>query len=172
MKLMNIRNWKAALMVAVLGLAVVGLTTACRSHQDSVETRIGKDASENVPYTVLNHYFLKNNVNEISYPLISDQKEFEGLFGMATVMGADGQPTPVDFSTESVIAIILPETNFSTEIIPVRLEKGNAGLKMYYMVKTGEKMTSTMRPILLVKISKSNSDEVIPVEVKQSAGKK
>lgn len=65
----------------------------------------------NIPYVVMNNYFLKNNVVGISYPLITKQEEFSGLFGMAAVMGKDGAPTSVDFSKESVIAIVLPETN-------------------------------------------------------------
>ena len=108
----------------------------------------------------------------ISYPLITKQEEFSGLFGMAALMGKDGAPTSVDFSKESVIAIVLPETNVSTEIIPLRLEKGAAlGLRMYYTVKRGEEMMSTMRPILLVKIKNKYREEVMPVEVKQQKEK-
>lgn len=120
----------------------------------------------------MNNYFLKNNVVGISYPLITKQEEFSGLFGMAAVMGKDGAPTSVDFSKESVIAIVLPETNVSTEIIPLMGEKGAAQrLRMYYTVKRGEEMTSTMRPILLVKIKNKYREEVMPVEVKQQKEK-
>lgn len=118
----------------------------------------------NIPYVVMNNYFLKNNVVGISYPLITKQEEFSGLFGMAAVMGKDGVPTSIDFSKESVIAIVLPETNVSTEIIPLRLEKGAAqGLRMYYTVKRGEEMMSTMRPILLVKIKTNTARKSCPL---------
>ena len=148
----------------VICLAAACLTTACRSIQHLSD----KHQKE----TVMNNYFLKNNVVGISYPLITKQEEFSGLFGMAAVMGKDGAPTSVDFSKESVIAIVLPETNVSTEIIPLRLEKGAAqGLRMYYTVKRGEEMMSTMRPILLVKIKNKYREEVMPVEVKQQKEK-
>lgn len=147
----------------VICLAAVCLTTACRSIQH-LSDKHQKETVMNIPYVVMNNYFLKSNVVGISYPLITKQEEFSGLFGMAAVMGKDGAPTSIDFSKESVIAIVLPETNVSTEIIPLRLEKGAAqGLRMYYTVKRGEEMMSTMRPILLVKIKTNTARKSCPL---------
>lgn len=42
---------------------------------------------------------------------------------------------------------------------------------MYYTVKRGEEMMSTMRPTLLVKIKNKYREEVMPVEVKQQKEK-
>lgn len=168
MKLKSLKIWMPA---TVICLAAACLTTACRSIQH-LSDRHQKETVMNIPYVVMNNYFLKNNVVGISYPLITKQEEFSGLFGMAAVMGKDGAPTSIDFSKESVIAIVLPETNVSTEIIPLRLEKGaSQGLRMYYTVKRGEEMMSTMRPTLLVKIKNKYREEVMPVEVKQQKEK-
>lgn len=168
MKFKSLKIWMPAMVICLVAAC---LTTACGSMKQVLDKH-QKETVLNIPYEVLNNYFLKNNVVSISYPLITKQEEFSSLFGMAPVMGRDGAPTSVDFSKESVIAIVLPETNISTEIIPVRLEKGaSQGLRMYYSVKRGEEMTSTMRPILLVKIKNKYREEVVPVEVKQQKEK-
>ena len=156
----------------MLCLGIIGMTASCRSQQSAAEKRAAMNAAETVPYTVMNNYFLKNNVRDISFPMISDEQEFNGLFGEATTMGPEGTPTPVDFSKEQVIAIVLPETDVATEIKPVRLDRTAEELKMYYTVVRGEKTTYTMRPILLVKISNKYTDEVVPVEVNSQNGKR
>ena len=35
---------------------------------------------------------------------------------MATTKGKDGKPTAIDFTKQFVLAIVLPETDFATEI--------------------------------------------------------
>ena len=45
---------------------------------------------------------------------------------MATVMGANGKPTPIDFNKQFVIAVINNETDISTSFTPIKLEKTEA----------------------------------------------
>lgn len=83
MKLKSLKIWMPA---TVICLAAACLTTACRSIQH-LSDKHQKETVMNIPYVVMNNYFLKNNVVGISYPLITKQEEFSGLFGMAAVMG-------------------------------------------------------------------------------------
>lgn len=63
----------------------------------------------NIPYVVMNNYFLKSNVVGISYPLITKQEEFSGLFGMAAVMGKDGAPTSIDSQRNRSLPLSCPK---------------------------------------------------------------
>lgn len=160
---MNMFKW--AIPVLALTIGSMSAFTACRSAAD-VEKNQRLAEGESIPYEVMHNYFLKNNVNGISYPLITNDKEFQGLFGMATAMGENGRPTPVDFSKEFIVAVVLPETNVSTEIIPLRMVKNEKEVKFLYKVKRGEKMSYRMLPVLLVKVNNEYRDEVVLEEVK------
>ena len=144
-----------------LALAV-GLT-ACSSHKD-----VATDAAATqptVPYTLVNNYFLKNNVEGFSNPVIDNQRDFTALFGAATTMGTDGQPTAIDFDREYVVAVNLPTTNVATEIEPVALLEGEKSLTFQYRVKRGEKQSFSTRPLLLLKVARSYGKEVILEDV-------
>lgn len=69
-----------------------------------------------VPLTELRNYFHNNTASLPSSPLITTKKEFDAQFDMAAFMGKDGQPTPVNFKKQAVIAVVLPETDVETEI--------------------------------------------------------
>lgn len=68
-------------------------------------------ADKLVNFTVLRNYFHNNNAPALSSPLITSKKAFDEQFGEAAFMGKNGQPTPVNFSKNAVLAIVLPETN-------------------------------------------------------------
>jgi hypothetical protein len=122
----------------LLFLAYVVALVACAGPKD-------------VPYTVLDHYFFKNGQEIPDDPKIDSEEEFSALFGMAAVMGKDGMPTPVDFSKEFVIAVVKPVTDQFTELSPVSLQMSGGELVFTYSETTGERMTWSMQPLLLVK---------------------
>ncbi|MBQ3929351.1 MAG: hypothetical protein II708_00190, partial [Paludibacteraceae bacterium] len=69
---------------------------------------------------------------------------------MAAVMGKDGTPTAIDFNKQFVLAVVMPVTDVYTEIQPVDVKVINGELVYEYSVKTGEKMTYSMRPMALI----------------------
>ncbi len=66
------------------------------------------NGNEYIPYTLANRYFVKNTIDNKEHLLqnITTEDQFNHYFGMATVMGEDGQPTPIDFTKQFVIAVI------------------------------------------------------------------
>ena len=80
------------------------------------------EESTEVVFEVAKNYFFKNDQVIPEYPKITTEEEFTKLFGMATKMGEDGKPTAIDFTKQFVLAIVLPETDFATEINPVKVE--------------------------------------------------
>ena len=99
--------------------------------------------SSEVAFEVAKNYFFKNDQVVPEYPKIVSEEEFNKLFGMATKMGEDGKPTAIDFTKQFVLAIVLPETDFATEINPVKVEEKGDSLLYTYEIKSGEKQSFT-----------------------------
>lgn len=120
------------------------------------------NTGNSISYIVMDHYFVNNDLGAAPCCVVRTQAEFDRLFGAAAVMGKDGEPTPVDFSKEYVIAVSLEPTDIATTIEPVSFEKNTDGKLVFtYSVKTGEKMSYNIQPCLLVKVANSNKGEVV-----------
>lgn len=107
-----------------------------------------------LPYKEAEHYFLRNNVDGRKVPAkITTRNDFDRNFGMAAVMG--GQPTPIDFDRQFVIAIVLPETNHTTAIHPGTLTDEGDALQLDYGVSVApEENTWTSVPLSLLIVDK------------------
>lgn len=119
---------------------------------------------EEVPFVELHHYFFNHGLELPADPKIDSAEEFAELFGMAAVMGTDGQPTSVDFEKEFVIAVVCPVTDLLTELAPESLRKADGKLVFTYSEKIGEKQTWSMQPVLLVKVDRQYE---CPVELER-----
>jgi hypothetical protein len=110
--------------------------------------------SSEVAFEVAKNYFFKNNQVIPEYPKITTEEKFTKLFGMATTMGEDGKPTAIDFTKQFVVAIVLPITDFATEINPVKVEEKGDSLLYSYEVKTGEKQSFRIQPVSIIVLDK------------------
>ncbi len=120
-----------------------------------------------VPYTIAEKYFLKNDVAEIPNPKIERAEVFNSYFGMATTMGSGGKPTAIDFDVKYVVAVMQPPTDISTTIIPVSLKKLNPRqIEFAYKIEKGEKLSYTMSPNLIVVVDRSNDGMIVLKEEK------
>lgn len=112
-------------------------------------------ADKLVNFTVLRNYFHNNNAPALSSPLITSKKAFDEQFGEAAFMGKNGQPTPVNFSKNAVLAIVLPETNKDIDIDSVKVtESGKNELTLAYTVHEGAERSYYTKPLQLMAISK------------------
>ncbi len=107
-------------------------------------------SSEDVPFEVVKNYFFRNDDEIPASPLITTQEQFDSLFGAAAFMGKDGQPTHVDFDRQSVIAVVLPETDIETTLRPLSLTRSGGSLTFTYGKEENDKLSYTIRPVLLV----------------------
>ncbi len=112
------------------------------------------EESSEVAIEVAKNYFFKNDQVIPEYPKITTEEEFTKLFGMATTMGENGKPTAIDFTKQFVLAIVLPETDFATEIKPVKVEEKGDSLLYTYEVKTGEKQSFSIQPVSIIILDK------------------
>src|SRR5690625_3486628 len=139
-------------------LSCVFMFTAC---ENTNKTKKNTTNDAVISYKIAKNYFVKNTVDEIENPKIISQEDFDEIFGMATTMGEDGKPTSIDFSKEFVIAVILPETDISTELQPIDLienEKNN--LIFTYKKEEGEKLSHTIKPALILIVDNNHKGEV------------
>jgi hypothetical protein len=112
-------------------------------------------AVDTIPYSIAQNYFVKNTVESIPNPKIESEETFKTYFGAAAKMGESGKPTVIDFAKEFAIAAVLPAENVATTIHPVSLKKGIDGSVVFeYKVETGNKLSYTIRPFLLLVVDK------------------
>lgn len=128
----------------LFAIAMLLTVVACNNKPaTAVDNNIEKGE---VPYEVAKNYFFKNDLDILpASPKITSAEVFNKLFGMATTMGEDGQPTQIDFAKQFAVAIVLPVTDFATEINPVKLEVAGDSLLYTYQVKTGEKQSYSIQ---------------------------
>lgn len=128
-----------------------------------------KPVMTEVPYTVLKHYFFRNDAQIPTNPKIDTQEQFDSLFGMATLMGPNGQPTAVDFERQFVISVVSPVTNRQTEFYDEHLYAykdllGKSNLYFWYSANRGtDTLSYTMQPILLIAVDRQYDAEQVSI---------
>ena len=126
--------------------------TACTNKP--VTAVENNEESSEVAFEIAKNYFFKNDQVIPEYPKITTEEEFNKLFGMATTMGKDGKPTAIDFTKQFVLAIVLPVTDITTEINPVKVEEKGDSLLYTYDVKSGEKQSFRIQPVSIIVLDK------------------
>jgi len=120
-------------------------------------------AATPISYTQLDNYHVRNDVycSKLQRLIIDNKQDFEGFFGEAAHMG--GMPTPVNWKTQYVLAVILPATTQSTSIAPVAVKQAGNRVVLSYAVERGERMSYTMVPFTAVAIDKPASKQQMEV---------
>ena len=145
----------------VLALAVILALTACNSKKSTAPVTKEDDNNE-VSYTIVKNYFFKSDLDILpANTKITSEETFNGLFGMATTMGEGGKPTEIDFSKQIVLAIVLPVTDYDTEIKPVKLEVQGDSLLYTFEIKRGEKQSYSIQPISIIAIDKKYENKEV-----------
>lgn len=134
----------------ILALATIGFA-ACGIKKD-------------IPYEVAHNYFVRNDVSEPVPSKIASQEAFDRYFGMAAFMGKKGQPTPIDFEKQFAIAVVLSETNHSTELKAGKLTDDGAKLIFTYHADVApEENTWTQVPVLLIFVDRQFERDSVEV---------
>ena len=110
--------------------------------------------TQEVPYTVLDHYFFKNGQPLPQDPKVDTAEDFATYFGAAAVMGEGGMPTPIDWAHEFVIAVVYPVIDIATELAPESLIREDGELIFTYTETVGEQQSWSMQPMLLIKVDR------------------
>ena len=147
------------ILIAFTALIVLA---ACGNKQAAVPSTESDGTSNEVAFIVAKNYFFKNDLDRLpESPKITSEDMFNKFFGMATTMGENGKPTEIDFAKQFVLAIVLPVTDFATEIIPVKIEENGDSLIYTYKVKTGEKQSFSIQPISIIILDKKYENKEV-----------
>ena len=144
------------------GLVFVFITlAACCNNQAAIPVEEG-ETNDEVAFEVAKNYFYKNDLDVLpASPKITSEEAFNKFFGMATTMGENGKPTPIDFTKQFVLAIVLPVTDYDTEINPEKVEEKDNVLLYTYKVKTGEKQSYSIQPISIIILDKKYENKEV-----------
>lgn len=131
------------------------MMNACNSSKNSTETENPKEVD--MPFVTAKNYFVKNTFQDgsLSTLKLSNQADFDSIFGMATVMGSDGKPTAIDFSKQYAVSIIGSTTDKENSISINSLKKSDSVLVLEYKLIEGEKQSFSIRPFALIFIDNS-----------------
>ena len=128
-----------------------------KDHQtmnaDSTETeQLQTPANNAIPYVLAQNYFVKNTIGEDRNGIhkIETQAAFDELFSPAATMGKDGQPTPIDFDKQYVIAIISATSDLTPTIDSIAVEKQGEEIAVTYKEVLGEKQSFSVRPVAIL----------------------
>lgn len=122
--------------------------------------------SENIPYTVGRRYFVKNSFTESTLRdnTITTSEQFDTIFGKSAVMGS--LPTPIDFDTQCVIAILEPITDDAVSLKPLSLIRTGEKTVLTYERKVGGKRSYFTRPFLMLIVDKAYCGDVEVTEMR------
>ena len=145
------KNISKILLLLVAAMAM----SSCSLYNDVSNRITGKDRKEvpdlvgqYVKYDVAENYQLKNGGSRPVSPLIINELEFKSLFEKSKT--AIGDPTPIDFSKQIVLAIVLPPTKVNTIIEPISVKVSDNELRYKYKIEKREKMAWAMQPLLIL----------------------
>lgn len=137
--------------------------TTSKSQAAASEATTTLQSSAAIPFTPVEHHFVKNTYKQgaLQNPKIEDAKQFEAIFGVAATM--NNKPTQVDFTKQYVIAVIGKETDITTAIKPLSLQKqSNGDIVLTYEVKQeGGPQSYKIMPFLAIAVDKSHTGKVI-----------
>lgn len=115
----------------------------------------GRADSSGVSYTEVRNYFFLTGGVVPADAKVTTRKQFDATFGAAAVMGKDGEPTPIDFKRQFVIAVVKPETAYATELVPVSLKQTEDDLTLCYRCLTGQaRRPFTIRPMMMLLVDR------------------
>ena len=100
------------------------------------------------------NYYVRNDAELPVEAKIDDRATFESLFGMAALMGTDGEPTPVDWDREFVLAVADPSTDLLTTLDPESVRQEGGELVFTYTETVGDRQSYWTLPFLMIKVDR------------------
>ena len=145
----------------ILALGVLLLLT-CQCGTSS-QLRKAQKGAKPVGYTVLENYYVRNDVDcrNIQRLIFDNEQDFNAFFGTAALMG--GLPTDINWKKQYVIAVILPQTNRPTMVTPKGVKQNGNNVIFKYEVNRGSKTSYWIVPFAAVALEKPSEPQEVQV---------
>jgi hypothetical protein len=117
----------------------------------------------NIPYSEAKNYFVNNTFTseQITNHYITNQSDFEVIFGMGRTMGENGKPTEIDFSKQFVIAVVGKVTDKATLFSVASFKNKGKNIILRYKIIEGEKLTYQSQPFIILVVDSKYKGELI-----------
>lgn len=144
-------------------MAIVAVALLCSQCTTSKELRQAKKGAKDVPFTVLENYYVRDNMrfDKTQHLVIDNQRDFDACFGAAAVMG--GLPTDINWKTQFVVAVLLPVTNRATSVTPLEVKQSPGNVIFKYQVIRGHKTSYAMMPFAAVALDRGANPQQLQV---------
>ena len=144
----------------ILSLTLVALL--CCQCATSQYARAKKGAKD-IPYVALDNYYVRNDVDcsKQQRLIFDNERDFNTFFGQAAVMG--GLPTDINWKKQYVIAIILPETDRTTNVIPKEVKQSPGNVIFKYQLNRGLKTGYRQVPFAAIALNRTEDPQVLQV---------
>jgi hypothetical protein len=148
-------------LIAIIAIFFVACSNSESRNAEKTEIKDSESPTENIPFIKAQNYFVKNTfTGELANPKITTEAEFNSIFGMATTMGTEGKPTPIDFTNQYVIAVIPSKSDTAMSISADDLSKTGNDILLKYSLTKGEKQSFISQPYLLLVVDNKYSGDV------------
>lgn len=131
----------------LLAVAAVAILSSCGNSKNAVA------------YSIAQNYFVNNTFDnkEVETLKIDTQSEFNKVFGTATTMSS--RPTTIDFSKQSVLAIVAPASNKEITIRIKALETTlTNGILVKYTIDEGKDLGYTAQSSEVLIVNKTDKE--------------
>lgn len=122
-----------------------------------------KKGAKSIPFVTLDNYYVRNDIDcsKQQRLIIDNERDFNAVFGHAAVMG--GLPTDINWKKQFVIAIILPETNRTTNVIPQDVQQSPGNIIFKYQLNRGLKTGYRQVPFAAIALNRAEDPQQIAV---------
>lgn len=144
--------------ISIFLIFIFSISNSCSTFEKT-KSGISKSDETKIPFEKAKNYFSKKSDNSDTITTkINSQEEFDSYFGSASTMGKDGIPTPIDFSKQTVIAIISPTVKRVTEFEAKKLIKTKESIVLTYSLVEGPDIDYSIQPNLILVTDKINEE--------------
>ena len=148
---------KFAIILAVTVTAL--LCCQCSTSQYAQ----AKKGAKSIPYVVLDNYYVRNDIDcsKQQRLIIDNEQDFNAVFGPAAVMG--GLPTDINWKKQYVIALILPETDRTTNVMPKDVQQSPGNIIFKYQLNRGHKTGYRQVPFAAIALNRAEDPQQLQV---------
>jgi hypothetical protein len=141
---------KSALVIALAVAALLSFHCAA-----SNPLKQAKKGAREAPFATLKNYCVRSDVDcsEAQQLILDSEEDFNKYFHPAPIMG--GAPTDINWKQQFVIAILLPKTNRSTMVTPMKVKESPGNIIFYYQVNKGSKTHYSLVPFAAVVLERA-----------------
>lgn len=135
-------------------IALTAVLMLCCQCATTSQLRRAQKGAKATRYEVLDNYYVRNDIDcsKQQRLVIDNEQDFNAFFGKAAIMG--GTPTDINWKTQYVVAILLPQTNRPTMVTPLEVKRNDHSVIFKYQVNRGRKTSYTLVPFAAIALDR------------------